>query len=107
MGETRKGVAMVGRVQREEVKAYVMGVTGDAAREALRVMADVIDRGEFTRQDAELLRHQLLPAAQWDARDAAYATLRRWEEDPVGYAMAFLWVAAVILAAERASVQQK
>jgi hypothetical protein len=97
---------MVGRTQREEAKAFVMGVTGEAAREALRVMTDVISRGEFTRQDAELLRYQLLPTAQWDARDAAYATLRRWEEDPVGYAMAFLWVAATILAAERAQQQK-
>jgi hypothetical protein len=103
----RKGVAMVGRTQREEAKVYVRDVIERATREALRSMAGVIDRERFTRQDVELLLHELLPNARWAAQEAAYTPQRLWEQDPTIYAMAFATVAATILAADRASVQQR
>ncbi len=96
---------MVGRVQREDAVQYLRDVVGRAAQEAVRAMADVLAQEEFTRCDAELLREVLLRDAQWTARDTAYTPTRLWKEDPAGYAMAFAWVAATILALDRA--QQK
>jgi hypothetical protein len=98
---------MIGQVQREEALQYLRGVIDRAAMEALRVIRDALEQEEFTRQDAELLRYVCLRDARWEAQDAAYATMRAWKEDPTGYAVAFLWVAATILAAERASGQQR
>jgi len=98
---------VVGRTQREDALQYVRGVIDRAAMEALRVMGDALGQEEFTRQDAELLRYVCLRDARFAAQDAAYAAMRSWKEDPTGYAVAFLWVAATILAADRAAGQQK
>jgi hypothetical protein len=98
---------VVGQVQRGEARAYVRSVIEHAVQQALRAMTDVIDQETFTRQDAELILHDLLPDARWAAQEAAYATMRAWKEDAEGYAAAFLWAAATILAADRASGQQK
>jgi hypothetical protein len=98
---------VIGRAQREEAKAYVQSVIEHAVQQALRAMADVMMQETFTRQDAELILHDLLPNARWAAQEAAYATMRTWKEDAEGYAAAFLWAAATILAADRASGQQK
>jgi polyhydroxyalkanoate synthesis regulator phasin len=98
---------VIGRVQREEAKAYVQSVVERAAQQALRAIADVVDREQLTRQDAELLLHDLLPSARWTAQEASYTPQRLWEQDPAGYARAFAMVAATILAAERASVQRR
>ena len=51
----RKGVTMVGQVQREEAKEYVRGAIARAASEAMRAMVDVIAQEQLTRQDTELL----------------------------------------------------
>jgi hypothetical protein len=98
---------VIGQVQREEAKAYVQSVIEHAVQQALRAMVGVIMQEAFTRQDAELLLRELLPAAQWAAQDAAYTPQRSWAEDPASYARAFAWVAATILAADRASVQHR
>jgi hypothetical protein len=98
---------MVGRVQREEAKAYLRDVIERATREAMRVMAEVIDQEKFTRQDTELLLYDLLPNARWTAQEVAYTPQRLWEQDPTIYAMAFVTVAATILSADRASVQRQ
>jgi hypothetical protein len=92
---------VIGQVQRQEARAYVRDVIERAAHEALHAMVGVIDREQLTRQDAELLQYVLLPDARWAAQDAAYATMRAWKEDAEGYAAAFLWVAAAVLAAAR------
>jgi hypothetical protein len=98
---------VVGRAQREEAKVYVRSVIERAANEALRAMADVMMQEAFTRQDAELLLHDLLPNARWTAQECAYTPQRLWEQDPTIYARAFAIVAATILAADRASVQHR
>jgi len=99
----RKGVTMVGQVQREEAKGYVQSVIERAAQEAMRAIASVIAQEQLTRQDAELVLHDLLPNARWAAQDAAYSTMRAWKEDAEGYATAFLCVAAAVLMAARAA----
>jgi hypothetical protein len=98
---------MVGRVQREEAKAYVQDVIERAAQQALRAMVDVIAQEQLTRQDAELVVHDLLPTARWSAQECAYAPVRLWEQDSDSYARAFAVVAATILAAGRSSVQRR
>jgi hypothetical protein len=98
---------VIGRAQREEVQAYVRSVIERAVQQALRAMADVMMQEVFTRQDAELILHDLLPNARWAAQECAYTPQRLWEQDPTIYARAFAIVAATILAADRASVQHR
>jgi len=90
-------------MQREDAKRYLGDVIARAANEAMRAMADVIAREQFTRQDAELLQNDLLPNARWAAQEVAYTPLRLWEVDMVAYAKAFMKAAATMVATAQAN----